>query len=243
MNEARAERPTRVEGGQTHPNLRPRDAATLIVLDRTGAVPKVLLGRRHHGHAFMPGKYVFPGGRVEPSDYTVPVASPLHPEIERRLMAQVHRPSAARARALAVAAIRELGEETGLFIGHRGEPAAVGHGPWRGYPDAGVIPDLGRLFFLARAITPPRRARRFDTRFFVADADAIAHRIEGLVTPESELVDLVWMPLNETAGLDMVTITKVVLGELQERVAAGLSPGQPAPFYRMLNRRFVRELL
>ena len=47
------------------PGIKVRDAATMLVIDRTGPVPKVLLGRRHHGHKFMPGKFVFPGGRME----------------------------------------------------------------------------------------------------------------------------------------------------------------------------------
>ena len=46
--------------------VRPKDAATLILIDRSGKVPKVLLGKRHHGHKFMPGKFVFPGGGVDP---------------------------------------------------------------------------------------------------------------------------------------------------------------------------------
>ena len=56
------------------PNLRPKDAATLILLDRSASVPKVLLGKRHHGHKFMPGKFVFPGGGLEPADRRMAVA-------------------------------------------------------------------------------------------------------------------------------------------------------------------------
>ena len=61
----RAERLTRTIRDQSSPNLRPRDSATLILIDRSNAVPKVLLGRRHERHRFLPGKFVFPGGRVE----------------------------------------------------------------------------------------------------------------------------------------------------------------------------------
>lgn len=240
MNDLLAEWLTRVERDLTHPNVRPRDASTLIVLDRTHGEPKVLLGRRHHGHVFMPGKFVFPGGRVETSDYSTAVASPLDSEAERRLMMRVSRPSQGRARALAVAAIRELAEETGLLIGRKVSDAP---GAASGPAAAAVVPDLAGLFFVARAITPPRRLRRFDTRFFVADAEAIAHRIEGLVTPESELVELVWMPLAAARELDMVTVTKVVLVELETRLAEGLSHQKPVPFYHMRNRRIVRELL
>ncbi|MGE3998189.1 MAG: NUDIX hydrolase, partial [Variibacter sp.] len=63
---------TDAERDQSFPNVRPRDAATLIVLDRTGAEPKVMMGRRHDRHKFMPGKFVFPGGRVEAYDGRMP---------------------------------------------------------------------------------------------------------------------------------------------------------------------------
>src|SRR4030088_588500 len=103
---------------------RPKDAATLILVDRSGSTPKVLLGKRHARHKFMPGKFVFPGGRVEPADKLMPVAGPLDPHAEAQLMKRLKRASAARARALALAAIRETFEETGLLFGVRSGAAA-----------------------------------------------------------------------------------------------------------------------
>jgi 8-oxo-dGTP pyrophosphatase MutT (NUDIX family) len=226
------------------PNLRPKDAATLILIDRSGAIPKVLLGKRHHGHKFMPGKYVFPGGGVEPADQRMSVARPLDPQAQARLMRQVKRPSPAKAQGLALAAIRETYEETGLLIGARANempPAPIG--PWSAFHEAKVLPDLGAIHFVARAITPPRRPRRFDARFFTADASAIAHRIDGVIGPDAELVELVWMPIEEARQLDLPTITSVVLQELEMRIALGLDRDLPVPFYQMLHRRFVRELL
>src|SRR5690606_19416506 len=64
---------------------RPRDAATLILLDRKAGATRVLMGRRHMRHAFMPGKFVFPGGRTDPADSRVPVAGDLHPDVESKL--------------------------------------------------------------------------------------------------------------------------------------------------------------
>src|SRR6185369_1901707 len=98
-----AERLTKTERDQSHPNLKPRDAATLILVDRSGAQPKVLLGRRHAGLKFMAGKLVFPGGRMEAGDRRMPVASDLDPNAGSRLMRNVRRPSLAKARALALA--------------------------------------------------------------------------------------------------------------------------------------------
>jgi 8-oxo-dGTP pyrophosphatase MutT (NUDIX family) len=228
----------------TLPNLRPRDAATLILIDNSGQVPLVLLGKRHHGHKFLPGKYVFPGGRLEPSDQRMAAARPLDRHAEERLMRAVKRPSPVRARALALAAIRETYEETGLLLGSPASPKpGTAPGPWAAFAEAGILPDLAAIHFVARAITPPRRPRRFDTRFFTADASAIAHRIDGMIGPDAELVELVWMPLAQARHLDLPAITAVVLEELEARVAAGLRHDLPVPFYQMRHRHFVRELL
>jgi 8-oxo-dGTP pyrophosphatase MutT (NUDIX family) len=233
-----------VERDQTHANVRPRDAATLILLDHSAGLPKVLLGRRHHSHKFLPGKFVFPGGRVEASDGTAPVATPLHPEVEKRLMQRMQRPSLRRARAFAVAAIREACEETGILLGRRAPATPMPDAePWQAFAQAGLAPDLSQLHFVARAITPPRRPRRFDTRFFVADSSAIAHRIDGIVSADTELVELVWMPLSEARELDMPTITKIALIELEARIEAGFGHDLPVPFYWMAHGHFLRELL
>ena len=230
--------------GKSFPNRRPKDAATLILLDRAGPMPKVLMGRRHHSHVFLPGKFVFPGGRVDPADRLMPIASPLDRRTEKRLMQRMSEPSAARARTFALTAIRETFEETGLLIGrkHTG-PIDAPAGPWSEFVRASVVPDLSTIHFIARAITPPRRPRRYDTRFFTADATAIAHRIDGVVGPDAELVELVWQPIAEAQKLDLIAITQLVLRDLQAQIEAGFSHDQPVPFYRMLHGKRVRELL
>src|ERR1043166_4780604 len=184
---------------------RPKDAATLILIDRSGAVPKVLLGKRHGGHAFMPDKFVFPGGRVEPHDRHVPVVGRLDPHIEDKLMRHVARPSRDKARALAVAAIREVFEETGLLVGRKVDAATrVGaDGPVDPFAAAGVRPDLSQLHLIARAITPPGRPRRFEARFFAADAQLIVHTVEGVVHSGAELVELTWLPIAAARELDI----------------------------------------
>jgi len=225
----------------THPVMRPKDAASLIILDRNGSSPKVLLGRRHQGHAFMPDKFVFPGGRVEAADARMPSASELDCQAAAKLMPGA---SARKARALALAAVRETFEETGLMLGVKRAPQPVGPaGLWSAFADAGIYPDLAALHFVARAITPPGLSRRFDTRFFAVDAQAIAHRVDGVVGPQAELVELLWVPIAETATLGLHAITATILEELEARSAAGMAHDLPVPFYRMKNRRFVRELL
>jgi 8-oxo-dGTP pyrophosphatase MutT (NUDIX family) len=221
--------------------LRPKDAATLILIDRSGSVPKVLLGKRHASHKFMPGKFVFPGGGVDPSDKRMPVARALDPHAEARLLARFHKGSPVRARALALAAIRETAEETGLLLGTRGN--ANVDGPWTAFARHAVLPDLAEIHFIGRAITPPGRPRRFDARFFTMDASAVAHRIGGITGPDAELTELVWMPLAEAKALDMPAVTGVMLEELDGRIADGLGHDLPVPFYRMLRGNFLRELL
>jgi 8-oxo-dGTP pyrophosphatase MutT (NUDIX family) len=224
-----------------HPTIPPKDAATLIILDRTGPELKVLLGRRHEGHAFMPGKFVFPGGRVEKADALMRSTTELDAEGAAKLMRGT---SARKARALALAAVRETFEETGLMLGVKREPLSTApRGLWSAFADAGIYPDLGALHFVARAITPPGLSRRFDTRFFAVDAQAIAHRVDGIVGPQAELVELVWASIEETRGLGLHAITATILDELQARAAAGMEHGLPVPLYRMKNGRFVRELL
>ena len=122
-------------------------------------------------------------------------------------------------------------------------PMRVPPGPWEAFARAGIAPDLSAVHFIARAITPPRRPLRFDSRFFTADVAAIARREDGFVGPDKELVELVWLPITEARRLDMPGITAVVLEELQDRIAAGMRRKHPVPLYRMLNKRFVREIL
>ena len=233
-----------VERDLTSPYVRPKDAATLILVDRSGRVPKVLLGKRHARHKFMPGKFVFPGGRVDPVDKLMPVARKLDPHAQALLMKRVQRSNAAKAQAFALAAIRETFEETGLLLGVRSnEVATIPSGPWTAFADAKVLPDLSVLHFIGRAITPPGRPRRFDARFFTLDADAIAHRIEGVTGPDAELVELVWMPLADAKQLDMPAVTGVMLEELDSRIADGFGHDLPVPFYSMPRGRFRRELL
>jgi len=229
---------------QPRPAVPVRDAATLILIDRSGAVPKVLMGRRHHSHRFMPGKYVFPGGRLEANDRLMPAIGQLDPRAEARLLRQVARPSRALARGLALSAIRETCEETGLLIGSKRDDApAAPDGPWQAFAQARVHPDLASLYFIARAITPPRQSLRYDTRFFVTEATMIAHRIDGITGPDAELVELVWLPVAETARLDIAQVTRVVLRWLEARITAGMSHDLAVPFYRTTHRGFMRDLL
>lgn len=223
--------------------LIPRDAATLVILDRSHREARVLMGKRRMDLAFMAGKYVFPGGRVDPADKTVPVASELRAGEVTKLMTQMRgRPSAIRAKALALAAVREAFEEAGLLIAARSGVSATVPDSWRGFADRGFAPALAPLTFFARAITPPGRPRRFDTRFFCMDASAIAER---LTHNDGELSALDWLTLDAARDLDIPRITRLVLEDLQEQLTDGtLDAGtNPVPFYYMKGGAFRRDLL
>src|SRR5436853_5536303 len=147
-----------------HPYFRPKDAATLILVDRSGTVPKVLVGKRHDKVVFMPGKFVFPGGRVDKADYRVPCAAPISAELEANLAKGSPKTPASRAKSLAIAAIREACAETGLCLGRKAEGKAKLEGAWKPLADAGLLPDPPRLLLIARAISPHGGVHRADAR-------------------------------------------------------------------------------
>src|ERR1700742_3167854 len=228
-----------------HPYFRPKDAATLILVDRSAAVPKVLVGKRHDKVVFMPGKFVFPGGRCDKADNRVPVAAPISRELEANLLKGSPKITPSRARSLAIAAIREACEETGLCLGRKSDgKAPTLEGAWKPFSEAGLLPDPSGLFLIARAITPPGRVRRFDTGFFTADASAIAHRVEGVIHPDAELVELVWVEIGSKPLADLHPMTRNVLGELQRRLATGpLRHDAEVPFYHFYSGKMQRDVL
>jgi 8-oxo-dGTP pyrophosphatase MutT (NUDIX family) len=244
MTRAEIDRTEKADAALGDGPKRPRDAATLIVIDRKGSDFNVLMGRRHMRHAFMPGKFVFPGGRTDPADSRIPAAAPLAPEEEARLMARAGRVGASRARAIALSAIRETYEEAGLLIGRRG-PFATGKADWQGFVRHGVHPSLEAVRFVARAITPPGRVRRYDTRFLAIWRDQIAVELaEG--GPTDELEELVWLPLAQAKQADIPGITRTILEELENRLVYDpllRAGGGEVPFYRLARGRFVRDIL
>jgi 8-oxo-dGTP pyrophosphatase MutT (NUDIX family) len=220
--------------------IRPRDAATLILLLREGSEIRVLMGRRSDRHVFMPGAVVFPGGRVERGDARAPAADDLHPEVDARLRLSAPA-NAAQPRALALAAIRETFEETGLLIGRRSSTSPSGAAErtsvnWSAFLAHGVIATLAPLRLVARAITPPGSVRRYDTRFFAAYADCVAAEVAA---PQDELTNVSWLAFAEARQAALPQITRMVLDGLAARLAADpdLAPDGPVPFYALRRGR------
>lgn len=222
----------------TNARLRPRDAATLILLDRRGGAISVLMGRRHSKHVFMAGRFVFPGGRTDPADARIPVAAPLHPAEAAKL--RIAGMSESRARAIAMSAIRETYEEAGLLIGYK-TPFVTRSPAWQAFSDSGVQPALDSLRYFGRAITPPGNIRRYDTRFFAVWREAVSAELPA---PTDELEEQVWVPLSKARELNIPDITQTLIGDLERRLADDpeLKPGAcPVPCYCVRHRRFVRE--
>ncbi|WP_405405706.1 NUDIX domain-containing protein [Paracoccus sp. Ld10] len=205
-----------------------RDAASVMVVRRHAAGASVLMGMRGAGAAFMPSKFVFPGGAVDPEDGHVALARPLGTTCHARLLQE----DGVSPDAIAAAALRELAEETGLLIGRPGGPPC----DWPGHAGAILTPDAAPLIYMFRAITPPGRPRRFDAHFFVADAVDIAGDPDDFSAACDELSHLHWVPLDQAGALDLPFITEVVLAELSALIRdlahdKPLSPPATVPFF------------
>lgn len=193
-----------------------RNAATIVITRQTETGPKLLMGQRSSGAVFMPDKFVFPGGAVDPGDYTAAEAEGLE-EGDPRLLVET---DPRLARALRHAAIRELREETGLWLG---EPGGDADGE-TGRPSTDAL----RFFF--RAVTPPGRPRRFDARFFLADAGDLASAPDDFSGAEGELGFLSWVDLDQARALDLPFITEIVLAEIAAR-HADPEVERPVPYF------------
>lgn len=204
-----------------------RNAATVIVLRDRMTTPRILMGQRGAKAAFMPNKFVFPGGAVDAGDHDVPLATPLAAPNDTRLSEDGE---ATLVPALAAAAIRELFEETGQVLGRA---AAWPDAPpdWSQFAATGHRPHAAPLQFVFRALTPPGRPRRFDARFFLIDADDLASDPDDFGRASDELSHLQWIGLEDVRGFDMPFITEVVLAEIAARVT-DRSPPASVPYFK-----------
>lgn len=203
-----------------------RDAASVIVLRGPASAPMVLMGQRGSGAVFMPDKFVFPGGALDPADRSVAARAPLSPLCAERLSRDAPQGIGP---ALAACAIRELWEETGLVLGRPGRWDDPPPG-WEGFAASGHLPDAAALRFVFRAITPAGRPRRFDARFFLARAEAIAGDPDDFSRASDELSHLHWVALSEARRLNLPFITEVVLAEVADRLA-GRRADAGVPFF------------
>lgn len=214
-----------------------RDAATIVLIRDRATTPAILMGQRGAKAAFMPSKYVFPGGAVDAGDAAIDLAAPPGPTCRARLGED----SRLTPETLAAAAIRELWEETGQILGQPGPWPDAPRG-WRGFARSGHRPDASGLTYFFRAITPPGRPRRFDARFFLAEAERLVSDPDDFTHAEEELSHLHWVPLADVRALDLPFITEVVLAEVSALVTHD-GPPDSIPFFRNNDERFLIERL
>ena len=216
-----------------------RDAATIILVRNAAARPSILMGQRGAKAAFMPNKFVFPGGAVDPDDGTVPRASGLALTCEERLRIGA---SPQLAAALASAAIRELWEESGLILGSPGKWPEMVPEDWQSFAATGHLPRADALHYIFRAITPPGRPRRFDARFFLADAAHLANDPDDFSAAADELSHLQWIPLSEARSFNLPFITEVVLAEVAATLPH-IGPPPSVPFFNNTDEESLFERL
>lgn len=228
---------------ETQGYVRPRNASTMILLDGPTDNPLVLMGKRNKNLKFMPGALVFPGGSVDRFDGSVPSSSELSEITKSRLVSAMRaRPTERGARALGIAAVREVAEESGLLIGKPGQ-FNCDHEHWGDFKDKEIVPSLSGLRLFSRAITPPGMARRFDTWFFIAHKSEVGFEPEDGFAPDGELEDLQWIRPEEAIQENTREITRVMLVELIQRLRQDtlLSDQYPAPYYHTKGSRFHKS--
>ncbi|TFF27486.1 NUDIX hydrolase [Jiella endophytica] len=225
-----------------------RDAATLIIVDETAEAggPRFLMGLRGKAHVFMANRFVFPGGRVDPADRELAARFSLPGDAGARLCAAVPDGFTARdAAALALAAIRETFEETGLLIGSQAADSAAFPKDFAAFSERGLAPAVDWLVPIARAVTPEGPPRRFDTRFFVINATRLGAISENFDPPTDEFERIGWVSTGSLDDHSLAPITRTILGDLAERMAEGswLDASVAMPYYRTVDGRIRKDLI
>ncbi len=220
----------------TPARVRPRDAASIVLLRGDGDNPEVLMGRRRKRASFLPNIYVFPGGRVDRHDRVVPEGLDLPRDLKQKL---TRRTTQAHATSIAIAALRETHEETGYLLIDRAISDVLDRAPqsafWHALRQSGGGPDLTSLDYIARALTPTMSHKRFNTRFFLASAN----NAEGDLIKDGELEDLHWLPLSEAFRLPIVDVTEFVLRQAEQRwrQTSKATHSAPVPFLHYVGMR------
>ncbi|RMH40361.1 MAG: NUDIX hydrolase [Alphaproteobacteria bacterium] len=218
----------RAADGGVNPAPPIRDAATVVIVRDAATDPRVLVGQRGKGAAFMPSKFVFPGGAVDAADAAIRLAEPP----SAATLAALGQEAAIDPTAVLAAAVREVWEETGLAFARpdpsaRADAASAASASWARFLGAGLRPSAAGFTFFFRAITPPGRPRRFDARFFLVDADRALGDLDDFSGAEDELANLHWVRLDEMRRLDVPFITEVALAEVAARLGGAAPSGVP----------------
>ena len=197
----------------SHPPVPAKPAATIALLRDSPSKMEVLLLKRNRNASFVPGAYVFPGGQVDPADWTKKMSASvdrLTTETAAGRLGLVG--TSPPAIAYYIAALREAFEETGILVGlgpsaqalptaaENVEVEVLRNGLMEGSVSFNeVLEDLScridgsSIEYLAHWITPEREPRRFDTRFFAA---RVQENAEPIFDPR-EMTDALWLSPKE----------------------------------------------
>ncbi|MBL8269658.1 NUDIX hydrolase [Steroidobacter sp.] len=191
--------------------VEPRHAASVLLLREQRGSIEVLLTRRHENLTFMGGMWVFPGGGLCPADTaaeafaTIPESAQL--ECHRLRDLDGNALPATACHGLAIAAVRETFEETGVLLattaeGHHADNDVLTRMQERRHAilsqperfatslqEEHLQLDLRRLVYWAHWITPSVIAKRFDTRFYLARLPAGQVAVIDAV----ETTEMTWM--------------------------------------------------
>ena len=204
-----------------------KDAATIVIVREQSKKYKILMGQRGKHAVFMPNKFVFPGGAYDANDSMVPFSKPL-PDKQKILLSIDC--SLTHPESLAATVIRELWEETGLKIANSYDWKGSKIKGWEDFYANNIAPNVSKLKFFFRAITPVGRPRRFDARFFICLAKDLNCDFDDFSNASDELSHLQWIEIEKTKEFDLPIITRIVLKEVQELILNGTNK-KGVPFY------------
>ena len=215
-----------------------KNAATVILLRGSQKNPEVLMGQRGKNASFMPNKFVFPGGALDPGDSEIDFNGDIPTKCIEKLRLKAD-PSLAEP--LIAAGIRELWEETGLILGSKPKTKMDSIPKnWKDFFALGYQPSADNIEFVFRAITPPGRTRRFDARFFLLSSDNIKGDLDDFSKASGELSHLQWIELNSTQNLDLPFITEIVLSEVLSKLKGNRNNGIPFYYHDSGTSHFLR---
>ena len=212
----------------------PRPAATAVLVRDGAAAPEILLLKRHRSAGFVPGAWVFPGGRVDAADADASLTAMIEP-VPRGADAPYW-----------LAVVREVFEETGVLLARSAGGVAcadasrdAGLAQWRADLLSGAAtlldvmraaelrPDISRMVYCSHWITPVAEPKRYDTRFFLA---ALPEGCAATID-EREMSDALWLTARDalrqfaSGALPMVfpTVKTIQLLEPFDRVESMLA--------------------
>lgn len=215
-----------------------RPAATVIIARAAavGSPPEIFMLRRTSRAAFAGGMYVFPGGRVDSDDHLHKYDSLRHGPDDRQLLQQ--QALGNEWRGYWIAGVRETFEEAGLLLAYTESGQLLrfdeaNEARFEAYRHQIHDGDLSlhelcrqeslrlavdHIHYVNRFITPAGRPRRFDTRFFLAEAPAEQTGLHD----DKETVDSVWISAAEALSrhkaeeFDLMVVTRMQLEMLAE---------------------------